>query len=488
MPRFARTRYTNPTLEPVDVFILGAGFSKAIDEAMPLTNELTSRVKKELADAVDPAVIDDIPFIDRDFEKALSYLAERQPWQSESERLRNRALFLDLSDAVHRTLVSAQDDVLRKGLYPNWLISLVYRMHASRAVVITLNYDTLLEMALCEICTPDGTINSRHVRPFAFPAQQGGFGISELRTIQLLKLHGSLHWTYSGTEEFFGQTIEDKDLPKWSVAAGNKLPYDLPDGRVPLLIPPTLSKTRQFENEKLRWIWHRASLALAHARRVFCVGYSLPPGDLLMRFLLHDSRPEKEGSVPFWLVSPDGAIEQHYRDALPSWYQITNAYVRDRDYEIVRTFADDFSAGDIEAEGAQPTWNRHENLAAFLHSFLQLHTDQTDFIDGSQFSVVKVLQTGLILKHPRRPGSVFVSWDLFARVVKACDDGKFDQSARMREWQIQLLAKAVGYGFDREVLSVLINTGALVVTEKEDRMTFRSLPHLSPHSTDRRMR
>lgn len=176
MRQILRARHaTLPSGGEYDVFLLGAGFSRAIDSGMPLTRELTGRILDRVAHVFDPESIKSIPFLDNDFEKGLSYLAVGQPWLLEPERLRNRALFLDLSDAIHYALVEAQDEVLQKHPEcPSWLLALALKMHLNEAVVISLNYDTLLEMAAAELCFGENDLYlSTYLRPFDFPAREG---------------------------------------------------------------------------------------------------------------------------------------------------------------------------------------------------------------------------------------------------------------------------------------------------------------------------
>ena len=69
------------------VFVLGAGFSKAINSAMPVLEELGKEVVGRLGD--------DIPYVPpgldpKDFENWLSYLAEDQPWLLPEEQFRKQ--------------------------------------------------------------------------------------------------------------------------------------------------------------------------------------------------------------------------------------------------------------------------------------------------------------------------------------------------------------------------------------------------------------
>ena len=78
-------RYQNVLMAQChDVFVLGAGFSRAISDAMPLMRDLGSRVADELEKYRSVA-----PLFDGDIELAMTFLAQAHPWLAESERLRN---------------------------------------------------------------------------------------------------------------------------------------------------------------------------------------------------------------------------------------------------------------------------------------------------------------------------------------------------------------------------------------------------------------
>ncbi len=66
----------------------------------------------------------------------MSYLSESQPWLNESDRLRNRALFLDLTDSIHRVIVRAQSEAVKASpVCPDWLSHLVLWMQRKRVSI-----------------------------------------------------------------------------------------------------------------------------------------------------------------------------------------------------------------------------------------------------------------------------------------------------------------------------------------------------------------
>ena len=277
-----------------DAFVLGAGFSRAISDEMPLLTELGEEMFKRLA-ADAPAALPNLP--PADFENWLSFLAEDNPWLGEEDRLRNRSLFLRVSGLLCK-LISTRETAARRDALPDWLRMLVARWHEDEASIITLNYDTLVEAAFTEVVGVYDTPRARgpnYVSPsqiFRAPltpiyARAGGAVAPEvISTFQLLKLHGSRTWLYSGRESYFGEAIYDAtSFQAWGSEDAHERPWLLED-KVPLVVPPTSGKTGFFNNETVRLQWRLAYEALQEADRIFIVGYSLPPTDLLTRFLL----------------------------------------------------------------------------------------------------------------------------------------------------------------------------------------------------------
>jgi len=83
-----------------DVFILGAGFSKAVHSSVPLLDELTNIVRERLG----PSLPEWLLKIGNNVEDWLTYLSQPQPWLTENDSLVNRALFLRLTEAIDQAI------------------------------------------------------------------------------------------------------------------------------------------------------------------------------------------------------------------------------------------------------------------------------------------------------------------------------------------------------------------------------------------------
>ena len=78
------------------VFLLGAGFSRAVSKSMPLTNSLGKQIVERYKGLLSEHQKADLNEESTEkFEKLLTWLALRKPWLSEADNLRERAIFLE---------------------------------------------------------------------------------------------------------------------------------------------------------------------------------------------------------------------------------------------------------------------------------------------------------------------------------------------------------------------------------------------------------
>lgn len=297
------------------VVILGAGFSRAISDHMPLTDGLGTEVVGRLGSAVRMRAPD--VFSGGRFETWLSRLAEAQPDLSDADNLENRATFLRIAQYIREVLRDAQQRALSEPL--KWEIQrLVGVFHKNRSIVVTFKYDTLLERAITvphRINWPGSGIAKglNLVRDRPLPPGRGGmFGPDQVESFQLLKLHGSID-TYWVADDQTGATISRLPLDGewWSV-----LPEDigvrqvLLPGRVPFIVPPAAAKSAFYTNPLSRQLWYEASVAISSASQVDIVGYSLPLTDLVTSGMLADALAPSDSAVRVINPSPSGVVRR----------------------------------------------------------------------------------------------------------------------------------------------------------------------------------
>jgi hypothetical protein len=295
---------TFPADTPHDVFVLGAGFSKALSNAMPLTDEL--------GDAVLPLIRkrSRLPLPRRfrrgQFESWLSRLSEDQPDLDEVENLANRLLFQLASEALAAVItdrvLAAREEVSAS----ESIRDLLGAMHIRRATAITFNQDTLMEIAATsgryfswtgrtpQSALPEITwwdvLNGQPQRP---PTEYDAWP-PLAPTFHLLKLHGSIHW-YWQPGDASGATVAswspqgirspDPISPEEIAAISRWLP-----GRVPLIVPPASGKSTFYRVPLLAQLWQDARKALLAAGvRVSLLGYSIPVTDQVTSGMLKES-------------------------------------------------------------------------------------------------------------------------------------------------------------------------------------------------------
>src|SRR6266487_1900160 len=235
------------------VLILGAGFSRAISDAAPLTDELGNLVVSRMSDDRLPA--HPRGFEGGSFEVWLSRLGEDQPDLSVEANLLNRYWFACVTNAVHEIIAARELEILAADP-PTWLLQLLGIAHARRMTVITFNYDTLVEQAVMVHQLFDWEHKQRatwhdivdYLPPL--PPQPSRWGGAQAKTFRFVKLHGSVN-AYWVPGDASGATIHRWDLfGSWGQPEPvdeDRLRRELP-GRSPFIVPPTVAKSAYYDN------------------------------------------------------------------------------------------------------------------------------------------------------------------------------------------------------------------------------------------------
>ena len=206
-----------------DAFLLGAGFSRAVGEPMPLTSDLGLRVldgQRSIHRSRTPNHSDicdglscDYPLLrggrfPNDFEAWLTSLAEPQPYLFGPEDDRRKALFEELAGLIDLQIKFAEAQVMCGSEPPEWLVSLVTAWHTSQTRVVTFNYDTIIE-ATFDLPSSTRSHSGQEASDHASPAgpslvpnwavMYGGLRLPPAKTFDYIKLHGSTHWYWDET-------------------------------------------------------------------------------------------------------------------------------------------------------------------------------------------------------------------------------------------------------------------------------------------------
>lgn len=367
-----RAAWRTSGVEPAGrVLVLGAGFSRAVSDVMPLTDDLGRLVVRDLqAEGLSgPAG----GFKGGYFEAWLSRLAEPQPDLREWENLANQAWFSRITEQV-RTVLLREQRVVLSDAAPGWLMRLVAVLHRTRTTVVTFNYDLLLEAALnsAVLAGPEGTGRpTSHDATQDLPPSPPGGGRSLSRsavpTFPLLKLHGSVDCWWVGGDATGSTIVREAGL---AVFGRDPVPGAAlrPPGRSPFIVPPASGKSRFYANPVTRELWQRAAEAIGGAAAVDLVGCSLPPSDLVTTGMLADRLARPDVAVRVVNPSPDaplaaltaaGVAAARFDGGVP-------ALVDDLEARLAAAAWDELAAigaaGDVEGApvlaGPAPHWSR----------------------------------------------------------------------------------------------------------------------------------
>jgi hypothetical protein len=281
---------------PNRVFFLGAGASKSC--GIPLASELLKQVFAESDLRNGKRINELIRYLYPSFEPAWGN------YPGIEEFLSLLDVVVHFSDTVKKKHKFPPDEI--KGLRDDLLraiAALMYRKKRSNGgtplfdlaksilpsdTVVTLNWDLLLERALVRAGIRDWSYVSGESKP------------------TILKPHGSIDW-FDSEEIKFANKLTFPLISKFgAIRIFKNFSSSNLNKTVPVIIPPTLSK--KWKHEEFNTLWRHTWRALRDAREVYVLGFSLPPEDLHIRFIIRSAirASEKISNLQkFTLVNPD---------------------------------------------------------------------------------------------------------------------------------------------------------------------------------------
>ena len=125
--------------------------------------------------------------------------------------------------------------------------------------------------------------------------------------LALYKLHGSTRWFWDDQTRSTDSLVDIGQGSGWHLGRSGEADGREVPGKAPVIVPPTTTKSGFFANGIIREIWREAYKHLRCADRVFVLGYSLPPADLVVRSLLTEAFAFRRPEVFFVNTKPTTA-------------------------------------------------------------------------------------------------------------------------------------------------------------------------------------
>jgi hypothetical protein len=183
-----------------------------------------------------------------------------------------------------------------------------FAKNSEDASFVSLNYDLLLEILLQhsyynQSKTPSERYYITSAKMYQFPMTWVGlrsmstgmiFGDdNERANPQIIKLHGSVNWFWSGTNP--SETIFYKNLKE----SENGVNANIDAGLIPYIIPPVMDKNSFYNHIMIKNLWKKANELLHDADEIYIIGFSFPQTDISIRFLFQSAL---EGKNPIIYV------------------------------------------------------------------------------------------------------------------------------------------------------------------------------------------
>lgn len=372
----------------LEVFVLGAGFSKGFVDTAPLVRGFLGRISKELLTEdrfshlrrfANTLGIDDSALAEVDLERLLTYASIAPRWLDKREASELSLVREEIVEAIVEVMQRSfrrQETCFPEnahnpadttegyqfetnarealGRFGDHLISGDGRRH-----VISFNYDLLLENEL-EFRQRHRIMNGKerarrfrghmasspwfHIgvsygfRPNVMvptgvirPSQRGPFPTD----ISVLKLHGSMNWR---ARRGPGLPIHANDVLAMHVYYDFETVFPNEHrastsefDSQPFIVPPTLDKGVIGMNPVLNVVWHRAARLLSSAERIVFIGYSMPETDFYSEFLFRYHTPVECSLV----VVGDPNCDEAWEERLLNRYKAVFGK-RDIDWSLFR--------------------------------------------------------------------------------------------------------------------------------------------------------
>jgi len=313
-----------------DVFFLGAGFSKAIIPEYPTLYELSKYIEDKFQfekKSVDKHYRDEVPHAYKNnIETLLTYLSSSLPFKTDVQIYTDQALYKNITEKLADYFIeqiisnSKKLEAVTQSISP-----LLNFIRQNNCTCITLNYDLLLENLISQHCLksdsriilnyekfykmPITPLRDRHSYSRCYNSGDD-FLIEELPNI--IKLHGSINWLYSGMTPI--DPIYCKNFDR------NQEEDCLSSDLKTFIVPPVLDKNSQYFNIVLKALWRNAYDKLCNAENIYIYGFSFPTTDLSIKFLFQNAI-ENNPYVKIYVINTKASSEKNNKDYIIERYE-----------------------------------------------------------------------------------------------------------------------------------------------------------------------
>jgi len=340
-------------MEEKEIFILGAGFSRAIARnIMPSLNGLT----KEIAEGISSSSEQDIknmwqqyivqPNIGNirsindpnpnknqsNFEDIMTFLSSDFAYENYKDQHLKAILYRYITDLIVKIFERKNQE--KSILQAPWLHEFAKHLHNERSEIFTFNYDLVLENLLarennldirgCEAIYSVKNMGNPYFQEYTLQVnnQTNIVTIEEnpMREwkqgwhIKLYKLHGSINWLY------------DPDFQNGVRVVSSHTPQEYKQGLQCLIVPPTMLKNFELKTKLLDFQWHVFKEKLAQATKLYIIGYSIPKTDIATRYIIQTQlNPECEVFIINY--NPEADIEEGWCKLFSSQHKNENLHI-----------------------------------------------------------------------------------------------------------------------------------------------------------------
>ena len=273
------------------IFVLGSGFSKSFSPQMPTLRDLNELIPF--------GIPDDFPHF-RDYckrfltlcngddeylgiEPLATSILSAQIFPSERERLYHASLRFELLRFI--ASVIRNDNALDESavaILKKFLVSCENDSTSGsrETLLLSFNYDTLIETAIAndaELCEQVSVDYGVKIDPADRSAKRG----MKTRTVDLIKLHGSLNWfPVKGASD-------ELDLKNVCVVEPQDRSFPIYCEDTPIFIPMAHAKESFLRGSLFNLLWSKADYYLKNAEEIYFIGYGFPKSDINnLEFLL----------------------------------------------------------------------------------------------------------------------------------------------------------------------------------------------------------